>query len=107
MPRSQKLTKAQTDNMRHTLAKRGGQILSRLSRHANGETDMKPSEIKAAQIVLAKILPDMQSTTYEDITPERQDPRTTQQQLNEYIARIDPVELARIQREHSDTDTLQ
>jgi len=107
MPRSQKLTKSQLDNIRHTLAKRAGQIASRLSQHATGDVEMTSTQIKAAQVILNKIVPDLQSTQIEDVTPERQDPRTTQQQLHEYIARIDPVELARIQREHSDTDTLQ
>jgi len=107
MPKNQKLTKSQQDNIRNTLARRGSAIAARIGKAAMGELVMTNTELKAAQIILAKIVPDLQSTQVENITPDRQDPRTTQQQLHEYIARIDPVELARIQREHGEDSTLQ
>ena len=37
MPRNQKLTKSQQDNIRNTLARRGSAIAARLAKHAEGK----------------------------------------------------------------------
>jgi len=44
------------------------QIINRLTNHMNGECDMSNSQIKAAEILLKKALPDLQavSVTTED-----------------------------------------
>lgn len=39
-----------------------GVILDRLMKHLNNEIEMSPTQIKAAQIILGKIIPDLKST---------------------------------------------
>ena len=70
MPKNRALTKSQQDNIRNTLARRGSAIAARLGKHAEGQEEMTSSQIKAAQIILAKIIPDLQSTQFEDVTPQ-------------------------------------
>jgi hypothetical protein len=41
------------------------QLLNRLNSHAIGEVDMTPTQVKAAEILLRKSLPDLSSTTLE------------------------------------------
>lgn len=41
---------------------RAGVLLDRLSKHANGELDMTGSQIKAAEILLKKVVPDVART---------------------------------------------
>ena len=88
MPKNRSLTKSQQDNIRNTLARRGGAIAGRLSRHAIGEEDMKPSEIKAAQIILGKIVPDLQSTEFNDVTPQYGNPEDSIQAMAELRKQI-------------------
>lgn len=38
-----------------------GEIMSRLNRHVMGECEMKPSQINAARLLLAKVAPDLRS----------------------------------------------
>ncbi len=38
------------------------QLLNRLYKHANGEAEMTPSQIKASEILLKKTLPDLSAT---------------------------------------------
>ena len=45
------------------------QIVNRLMAHINDECDMKPTQIRAAEILLGKTLPDMQSITGSDGGP--------------------------------------
>jgi hypothetical protein len=40
-------------------------IMGRLYDHALGENEMTPSQIKAAQVVLSKLVPDLNRTTLE------------------------------------------
>lgn len=41
---------------------RAGVLLDRLSKHANGEIDMSNTQIKAAEILLKKVVPDVART---------------------------------------------
>ncbi len=41
---------------------RAGVLLDRLSKHANGELDMSSTQIKAAEILLKKVVPDVART---------------------------------------------
>lgn len=45
---------------------RGSMLLNRLDNHAHGKCDMTPTQIRAAEIVLKKIRPDLQSTALTD-----------------------------------------
>ena len=40
-------------------------LIDRLMKHVNDEIDMKPTQIKAAEILLKKIAPDLATTTLE------------------------------------------
>lgn len=39
------------------------QLLNRLNSHANGMVEMTPTQVKAAEILLRKSLPDLSATT--------------------------------------------
>lgn len=41
------------------------QIVQRLNKHALGKVDMTPTQIKAAEILLRKVLPDVQAISYD------------------------------------------
>jgi len=49
--------------------------------------EMSASQLKAAQLLLDKALPNLQATTLENITPDyvNQDPKDLQRQLDEII----------------------
>ena len=48
----------------HTRAKiQTSQLINRLGKIANGEADCTPTQLKAAEILLRKSLPDLQSVT--------------------------------------------
>ena len=38
-------------------------IIDRLAKHINDEIDMKPTQLKAAEILLKKVAPDLSNTT--------------------------------------------
>jgi hypothetical protein len=40
-------------------------IIDRLVKHVNDEIDMKPTQLKAAEILLKKVAPDLSNTTLE------------------------------------------
>ena len=40
-------------------------IIDRLAKHINDEIDMKPTQLKAAEILLKKVAPDLSNTTLE------------------------------------------
>ena len=40
-------------------------LIDRLMKHVNDEIDMKPTQIKAAEILLKKVAPDLSNTTLE------------------------------------------
>lgn len=40
-------------------------IIERLVKHVNDEVDMKPTQLKAAEILLKKVAPDLATTTFE------------------------------------------
>lgn len=42
---------------------KSGMILDRLLKHVNGDIELKPTQIKAAEILLKKVIPDLASTT--------------------------------------------
>jgi len=44
-------------------AARATQLMNRLQKHGFGEVDMKPSQVKALEIVLKKIQPDLSAVT--------------------------------------------
>jgi len=48
-------------------------IIDRLVKHVNDEIDMKPTQLKAAEILLKKVAPDLATTTLEgsETTPVR------------------------------------
>ena len=97
MPRNRALTKSQQDNIRRTMAQGASQIARRLREHAEGKVDMSNSQIKAAQIVLGKVIPDLQSTQFEDVTPQHgqvEDVKDAYRQLQEtYLASLTPDDL--------------
>lgn len=43
---------------------RASQILQRLDKHAMGEVDMTQTQIRAAEIALKKVVPDLQAITH-------------------------------------------
>ena len=40
-------------------------LIDRLVKHVNDEIDMKPTQLKAAEILLKKVAPDLSNTTLE------------------------------------------
>ena len=42
-----------------------GVLIDRLVKHVNDEIDMKPTQLKAAEILLKKVAPDLATTTLE------------------------------------------
>ena len=51
---------ALTDSWKENI--RASMIMNRLVKHVEGEVQMSPTQIKAAQIILAKIVPDLART---------------------------------------------
>ena len=111
MPRNRPLTKSQQDNLRRSAAQGCGQLITRLKKHANGEIDMKPSQIKAAQVVIGKVLPDLQSTQYEDITPQHGDVENIKELYaslkTQYLDDITPDELRAMAEAKESNDAVQ
>jgi len=63
MPRHQILTKRGEQNLRHKTALKGSQLLNRLIENALGEEEiMSANQVRSAEIILRKILPDLQAT---------------------------------------------
>jgi hypothetical protein len=58
-PTGVRYTKHQTEACREKI--RTSAILGRLQRHINGKLDMSPTQVRAAEILLAKVLPSLQS----------------------------------------------
>ena len=89
MPRSKTLSKAQQENIRATIARSSSAIAARLRKHIDGDIDLKPTQVKAAQILLGKCLPDLSSSTIEDITPDyvNQDPQELVRAYEEEITK--------------------
>ncbi len=54
-------------NLKHDVATREkiqtSQLINRLNGHANGENEMSPTQVKAAEILLRKSLPDLSAVT--------------------------------------------
>ena len=73
-----KLTKRQADNVRANIANSASNIATRLQKHAMGQVDMTPSQVKAAQILLDRVVPSMQSI---EATTRTEEPAWTPEQV--------------------------
>lgn len=60
-----KLTKRQTENLRATAAKHSGAIMARLAKHVLGEDEMTSTQVRAAEILLRKTVPDLSAIEHE------------------------------------------
>lgn len=76
----------QTDKTREKI--KATQLVHRLQAFAQGEDgiDMSTAQVKAAQILLSKVLPDLTHEMVEDITPET----NAEQQFLKLVDRIGP-----------------
>lgn len=70
--RDPKLSKRQADNVRARIAESASKIVDRLKGHVEGTVELAPTQVKAAQILLDRVLPSMQSIdqTSHSETPE-------------------------------------
>lgn len=69
---------------RSRIAQSAGQLISNLTKHAHGERDMTQSQVKATQVLLAKVLPDMTSS---EVTVHDPAASMTEAQLLDALAR--------------------
>lgn len=82
-----KMTKRQAENVRANISKRANRLAQLLDECAEGVREMTPTQVKAAQILLDRVVPTMQSidqtTTTEtpELTPEQ-----IESMLTEYVA---------------------
>lgn len=89
-----KLTKRQSENVRARIAKKASELADALIEHALGHREMTPSQVKACQVTLDRVLPTMQAidqtnhTETPDLTPEE-----IEAQLRAYVKGLDPAEL--------------
>jgi hypothetical protein len=88
MPRKRPLydvkpTKRQTERARASI--QATKIMQHLQRIALGEIKGDPSQIRAGLGLLAKVMPDLQSTQIEDVTPNHGDPLEVQAQMHELV----------------------
>ena len=88
MPKNNGLTKSQQDNLRHSIARGLGQHIARLNKHIEGELELSPSQVKAIQLLMGKVVPDLSSTQIEDITEQPQDKASLQTAYNAAIAQL-------------------
>ena len=92
-----KLTRRQADNVRAYIAGRAHDVAKALLDHGMGMREMAPSQVKALQVVLDRVLPSMQSidqTTHTDqpeLTPAELDAMLGQAVRE--LARKDPDRL--------------
>ncbi len=82
-PRDQKLTRRQSENIRWHIASGAKQLAERLKAHAAGEIELSSTQVKAAQILLDRCVPTMQSI---DQTTHTDSPELTPQQVEEMLA---------------------
>jgi hypothetical protein len=73
MPKNRALTKSQQDNLRNTIARSLGQHIRKLNEHIDGEIELSASQVKAIQMLMGKVVPDLSSTQVEDITEPTHD----------------------------------
>mgnify|MGYP001821068568 CR=1 FL=1 len=84
MPRKiEHLSKLEIGRIRSNLSRRASVLGDKLTKHALGEQEMTPSQIKAAQVVLQHVLPAQAQTQVEDVTEARPDPLDTKAKLDE------------------------
>lgn len=57
--RPRKLRPLEATELRDTIRRSAGQLVGQLRRHALGASEMQATQVKAAQVLLGKILPDM------------------------------------------------
>lgn len=87
--RDKKLTARQQENIRANIANQAGNIATRLVKHAMGEVEMLPTQVKAAQVLLDRCVPSMQSI--EAVTRTEQpelSPEQVQEQLRELALKM-------------------
>ena len=88
------ITRRQSENVRAYIAKRAREMADALIEHGMGNREMTPSQVKAIQVALDRVLPSMQSidqTTHNeapDMTPEELDAMLKQAVRD--MARKDP-----------------
>lgn len=59
------LTKRQTENLRATAAQHASGIITRLAKHMAGEIELSATQIRAAEILLRKTVPDLSNVEHE------------------------------------------
>jgi hypothetical protein len=60
---------------------RAGKIVERLQDHVEGKTEMTPSQIRAAEILLKKVVPDLSSTEFKGTVESVSHHKLTDNQL--------------------------
>ena len=81
-PKDQRLTRRQSENIRAHIASGAKHLAMRLAQHASGDIELSSTQVKAAQILLDRCVPTMQSI---DQTTHSDSPELTPQQVEEML----------------------
>ena len=101
MGRRKDLTNDQIKHVRANQMRRCSEILTRVAKFANGESDyeMTSAQLKAAQIIKDTCLPALQSTEWTDVTPDMGQPEDIEAQYQEAVKKAAQQEIQTMTRE--------
>ena len=88
MPRAEadpRLTRRQAENVRKKIAHQAGRYVQILGEHLEGKRQLQPTQVKAAQVLLSKVLPDEQRIEQVDSDTPVMSPSEVEQALADVI----------------------